>query len=88
IPSGSARLFLNSLIRAQIDAYRRSLSPNIIFEGKQTADKLDFEPARAALQTVCTKFRSSVGTIVIPSQTDKTAEGFTDMTTQQLLALQ
>lgn len=87
IPAGSARLFLNSLIRAEIDAYQRSPSPNLIFMGKQTADKLDLEPARAALQGVCTRFRSSVGTIVIPRQTDKIAQGFTAMTTQQLTSL-
>jgi len=84
---GSAQLFVASLIRAQIDAYPQSPSPNIIFLGKQTADKLDFEPARAALQNVCARFRFSIGNIFIPSQTDKIAQGFTNMTTQNLLSL-
>lgn len=87
IPANSARLYLNSLIHAQIDAYPRSPSPNIIFMGKQTADKLEFDDARTALQAVCNRFKSSVSTITIPSKSDKLAQGFTAMTTQQLLSL-
>ena len=86
LAGGSEQLFLASLIRAQIDAYPQSPSPNIIFLGKQTADKLDFEPARIAFQSVCARFKSSIGTIVIPSQIDKTSQGFTNMTTQDLLS--
>jgi hypothetical protein len=71
LTAGSARLYLNTLIRAQIDAYPQSPSPNIIFLGKQTADKIDFDRARAVLQSVCTLFKSSIGTVVIPSRTTK-----------------
>lgn len=87
LTSGSARFFLGGLIRAQIDSYQRSPSPNIIFEGKQTADRPDFDVVRSALQSVCSTFRSNIGTIVIPSRTDKIDQGFTNMTTQQLLSL-
>lgn len=84
---GSARLFLASLIYAQIDVYQRSRSPNILFEGKQTADKADLDKVRAALQNVCTTFKRSVGTFQLPTETDKVSQGFTNMTTQQLLTL-
>src|SRR5262249_43245245 len=69
--SGSPRLYLNSLIRAQIDAYPQSLSPNPFFFGKNTADKVGFDDARAALQKVCEAFRSSLGTINIPTRDAK-----------------
>ena len=87
LPAGSARLFLAGMIRAQINAYPQSRSPNLIFLGKDTADKIDFDDARAALQKVCTTFKSSVGAIIVPSRSDKLGQNFTNMTTQQLMSI-
>ena len=83
----SAGLFLASLIRAQIDAYPASRSPNPMFFGKSTADKYDLEDMRAGLQKVCTLFKSQIGAITLPSESDKNALGFTELTTQKLLSL-
>jgi hypothetical protein len=87
ISAASARLFLNSLVRAQIDAYPATPSPNPFYAPRNTADNVDFDQVRSALQSVCGRFGSLVGTIVIPSRQDKIAQGFTDLTTPGLLAL-
>ncbi len=87
IAAGSARMYLNSLVRAQIDAYPQSLSPNPHYFGRQTADQIGFEDARTALQKICDQFKSSVGTILIPTQQQKGSQGFTLMTTIDLLSL-
>lgn len=87
IPPDSARLYLNSLVRAQIDAYPQSLNKNPFYAGRYTADLVDFDLVRAALQRVCDQFRSFVGAIVIPSKKDKLPQGFTNMTTVGLLSL-
>lgn len=84
---GSPGYFLASLIRAQIDAYPASRSPSPMFFGKSTADKYDLEDMRAGLQKACELFRPQIGTITLPSGSDKIAQGFTEMTTQKLLSL-
>lgn len=83
----TARLYLNSLIRAQINAYPQSRSPNPFYAPRQTADRVDFDVVRNALQSTCDLFGSTVGTIIIPSKKDKIAQGFTNLTTVQLLSL-
>lgn len=87
IPANSARLFLASLICAQIDAYPQSRSPHPYYFGHQTADGVDFEKARTALQKVCDQFKTSVGVIVIPSRKEKEAQGFNKMSTTWLTSL-
>jgi hypothetical protein len=84
---GSARLYLQSLIAAQIDAYKQSTDNNPFYFRRKTPDYLDFNSARSALQKVCDLFRSSVGPITVPSEQEKRAQGFTNMTTQGLLSL-
>ena len=83
----SPDLFLASLIHTQIDAYPASRSPNPLFFGKNTADKYDLDKLLSGLQNVCTLFKSRVGTIKLPTQSDKLAQGFTGLTTQKLLSL-
>jgi hypothetical protein len=87
IAPGSPGLFLASLIRAQIDAYPASRSPNPMFFGKSTADKYDLDDLLSGLEKVCTLFKSHIGPVTIPSESDKMAQGFTDLTTQKLLSL-
>ena len=83
----SPGLFLASLIRAQIDAYPASRSPNPIFFGKNTADKYDMNEMRAGMQKVCLLFKSQIGTVTLPSESEKIAQGFTELTSQKLLSL-
>lgn len=87
LPANSARLYLASLIRAQIDAYGQSRSPNLFYFGYQTADGVDLEKARNALQRVCDQFKTSVGVIVIASRKEKESQGFGKMTTTWLTSL-
>lgn len=84
---GSSRFFLKSLIVAQINAYQRSRDFNPNYFGKKTPDLVDFETARNSLQNVCDQFKSSIGSIAIPSKTEKLSQGFTEMTTAGLLSL-
>lgn len=85
--TGSAHNYLTSLIAAQINAYKQSRDFNPFYFGKKTPDFVKFDSARAALQSVCDSFKSSVGSIVVPSKKQKLAKGFTNMTTPGLLSL-
>lgn len=87
LESGSARHYLNSLIVAQINAYGRSRDLNPFYIGNKTPDKVKFESARTNLQDVCDLYKSSVGSIVIPTIKQKLEQGFTNMTTSELLTL-
>jgi pimeloyl-ACP methyl ester carboxylesterase len=83
----SARLYLHSLIVAQINSYTRSRDFNPFYAPRKTPDKVNFDSVRKGLQGVSDLFKSSVGTIVIPTQKQKLAQGFTEMTTPGLLNL-
>lgn len=83
----SARLYLNSLIVSQINTYKRSRDYNPFYIGRKTPNKVKFNSVRKSLQSVCNLFKSSVGTIVIPTKKQKLAQGFTKMTTPGLLNL-
>jgi hypothetical protein len=84
---GSPRFFLKSLIVSQINAYQRNRDLNPNYFGKKTPDLVDFEKARDSIQKVCNLFKSYIGSIVIPSRTQKLVQGFTEMTTAGLLSL-
>jgi hypothetical protein len=90
IPSeepATAATYLKSLIRAQIDTYKRSRDYNPNYFGYKTPDLADLDLMRPALQEVCDKFKSSVGTIVVPTEEQKLIQGFTKMTTEGLLSM-
>lgn len=77
---------LTDLIRAQIDAYTVSTDYNPTFALSKAADKADFDAARNRLNGQLKLFASTLGeTIVVPAQSDKTAQGHTSLTTQQIL---
>lgn len=86
LTAGSAKLYLASLIRAQIDTYRTGKT-NGPFFGFDTAEKADLKKVADAFEKVCDGFKSSVGTIRLPSQADKKAKGFDKMTTVLLVSL-
>ena len=86
LPSGSAKLFLASLIRSQIDTYRTGKT-NAPFLGFSTAEKADLDKVKAELERVCDNFKSSVGPIRLPSQQEKKSKGFDKMTTVQLVSI-
>ena len=85
--NGSAQNYLASLIAAQIDAYTRSRDFNPFYAPRKTPDLVDFDSVRTNLQSVCDVFKSSVGSIAVPSKEQKLAQGFTSMTTPELLSL-
>lgn len=85
--SGTAAFYLKSLIAAQIRAYTRSRDANPFYVPKKTPDLANLEIVRMRLQQVCDLFAGSVGVIEIPGSREKLAEGFTNMTTDQLLDL-
>ena len=85
-PAGLANNYLSRLIHAQINAYSFSKT-NLPLTGFQTPDKPDFDSVRSSLQTVCNSFSAQLGSILIPSQQEKTAMKFNTMTTAGLLAL-
>ena len=84
---GSLRLYLESLINAQIDAYTRSRDYNPFYAPKKTPDKADLGKVRENLQLVCDKYAKQLGKIEIPTEEEKVEQGFTDMTTAGLLSL-
>ncbi len=83
---GSARLFLASLIRAQIETYTAS-KKNPPYLRFNTANRGDLEKIASALEEICDRFKASVGTIRLPSQTQKTEQGFQKMTTSMIISL-
>ncbi|NNE67609.1 MAG: hypothetical protein HKN33_13680 [Pyrinomonadaceae bacterium] len=84
---GSTSLYLKRLIEAQINAYKRSRDANPFYFAKRTPDKVDFEKVRGNLQFVVGSYKESVGEFLVPGQAEKLAQGFTEMTTEQLLFL-
>ncbi len=84
---GSNHYYLTSLIAAQINTYKRSRDFNPFYFGKKTPDHVKFSSVRNSLQSVCDSFESSIGSIVIPSKKQKLTQGFTNMTTPELLSL-
>ena len=87
ISPDTARMFVGSLIRAQIDVYPQNISPSPFYFRKQTADRADFDDVRSALQKVCDQYKKQLGPIKIPSRKDKESAGFTEMTTTGLQSL-
>ena len=81
----SPRLFLASLIRSQIDTYGAAKN-NLRYFNKLTAKEAELPKVAAVLRSVCNAFKTSVGTIQLPLQTDKPPE-FQRMTTVGLLSL-
>ena len=88
ITPGSARRFLAELIRAQIETYDSSRGTlGTRWKLELTAKEGNLGKVARALETVCDRFKSSVGTIRLPSQQQKKAKGFDKMTTIGLLSL-
>ena len=85
--TGSAHHYLTSLISAQIDAYKRSRDFNPFYIGRKTPDFVKFPTVRGNLQIVCKTFKSSIGSIELPTKKQKLAQSFTNMTTSELLSL-
>jgi hypothetical protein len=83
----SARAYVLNLIRAQIDIYGTSISPNPRYTPRYTPDEANLDSNRAALNKVAKDFEPyrSAGianaTINIPTTADKVAAGFTNLTT-------
>ena len=84
---GSAHSYLANLIATQIDAYKRSRDFNPFYAPRKTPDLVDFESVRSNLQSICDTYKTSVGSITIPSKEQKLAQEFTNMTTEGLLNL-
>jgi hypothetical protein len=84
---GSPGLYLRSLIAAQIDVYTRSRDANPFYAPRKTPDLADFAAVRGGLQAVCDQFSEQLGTIIIPGKDEKLEQGFTSMTTEELLSL-
>ncbi len=90
--ANSPRHYLLSLIRAQIDAYDTSFSPNPVYTPRYTPDLADLDRVRIALEKVCKNFEPfrQAGifypTIQIPQTSEKTAQGFNTLTTAMLTA--
>lgn len=86
----SAYSYLTKLIRAQIDVYTTSITPNPRYTPYFTPDEADLNKMRAALDKVAKDFEPyrSAGisnpTITIPTKEQKVAAGFTNMTTKGL----
>jgi hypothetical protein len=84
-PANSARLFLLTLIRKQIDTYTSSIDPS--FGGRYTANEADVNNVRLALEQVCRDFQAyrAAGiadpAINIPTTAQKVAAGYTNLTT-------
>lgn len=83
----TARMFLNSLIVAQVSVYPQSISPSPFYFRKQTADRADYDDVRSALQKVCDQYEKQLGAIKIPSRKEKEAEGYQNLTTTGLQSL-
>lgn len=86
LTAGSAKLYLASLIRSQIDTYKTGKT-NGPFLGFNTAEKADLNKVADAFEKVCDDFKSVVGTIRLPTQAEKKAKGFDKMTTVMLVSL-
>ncbi|HEV7645241.1 MAG TPA: hypothetical protein VGO50_14955 [Pyrinomonadaceae bacterium] len=85
-----ATSYLRKLIRAQIDVYPTSITPNPRYTPYFTPDEANFDKMRAALEKIAKDFQPhrSAGlsdpTITIPTKAQKVAAGFTDLTTKWL----
>ena len=87
LKNGAAHHYLTSLIVAQINSYKRSRDFNPFYAPRKTPDLVNFDKVRVALQKVCNSFQQAIGTITIPSKKQKLAQGFTKMTTPELMKL-
>lgn len=83
LEKGSPRLFMASLIRAQIDAYTAGNRnpPYFLFS---TANRADLAVSKQLIEKVCKDFKKSLGSIRLPTQAQKLKEGFDSMTTPEL----
>ncbi|HEV7645240.1 MAG TPA: hypothetical protein VGO50_14950 [Pyrinomonadaceae bacterium] len=87
VAQNSARAYVLNLIRAQIDIYTTSMTPNPRLTPRYTPDEANLDLNRAALNKVAKDFEPyrSAGivnpTISIPTTADKVAAGFTNLTT-------
>ncbi len=83
----SARAYVLNLVRAQINIYGTSISPNPRYTPRYTPDEANLDSNRAALNKVAKDFEPyrSAGivnaAINIPTTVDKVAAGFTNLTT-------
>ncbi len=85
-PKALQQAFLVELIQAQIGAYTVSTDANPFFAGRETADEVEFETARRALQSISDKYADHLGYsgFPIPSKADKQKMGFGNLTTAKL----
>lgn len=87
LKADSPHMYLKTLINAQIEAYTRKRDYNPFYAPKKTPNRADLAKVRENLQEICDKFEKLLGKIEIPTEEDKVAQGFTEMTTAGLLSL-
>lgn len=84
LDNGSPRLYLASLIRAQIDAYTADNKNPPYMLLYKTANQADLAASKRSIEKAARDFRKSVGTIRLPSQSQKLKEKLDKMTTEGL----
>lgn len=79
-----AQAFLCKLIQAQISSYTSSRDANPEFFLRDTADEVNFDTVRTALQQVCDNEKMLGMKLTLPTKQDKLNQGFTTLTTARL----